>query len=178
MNLDVDWPELLIKALPDAQGLINNNEIEKIPRFFLANNLQFVRNKNGQTFKALSEAIEQNSNSSITLHFSNISRIEKMEIDATVSSVFKLSVGLGLEPICWHQLCSPLGFDDDLHPITLSELNSGHLTGCIIKAYQGMSSVSEMNIPKLTAMSVAGNKAKVTGDFAEFENKMFRIASM
>ena len=178
MNLDVDWSKLLMSTFPDAHELISNGEVEKIPRFFLAVNLKFARKKSGHTFKSLSEAVEQNSNGSLTLHLSNIARIEKMETDATVTTLFKLAVGLGLKLDSWHQLCNPLGFDDDLNPVNFSEINHDVLTESLKKAYQGMNSTGEINIPKLAAMSVAGYKAQITGNYTEFEKEMFRIASM
>lgn len=178
MNLDIDWSKLLMSTFPDAHELINNGEVEKIPRFFLAENLKFARKNRGHTYKSLSEAVEKNSNGSLKLHLSNIARIEKMETDATVTTIFKLAIGLGLKIDAWHQLCNPLGFDDDLNPVHFSDINHDVLAESLVKAYQGMNSSGEINIPKLAAMSVAGYKAKITGNYAEFEKEMFRIASM
>ncbi|AZZ98784.1 hypothetical protein [Pseudoalteromonas sp. R3] len=178
MNLNLDWLELLRQTFPDALELINEGEIEKIPRFFLAKNVAFLRKKNGQTLKDLSAAIEVNSAGSMSLHFSNIARIERMDTDATISSIFKLGVGLGLEMPDWYELCNPLGFDDNLKPVVLADINSDLLAQSLQKAYAGMSSAGEINIPKLAAMAVAGYKASVTGDYKLFEEEMFRIASM
>ncbi|WP_125782894.1 hypothetical protein [Pseudoalteromonas rubra] len=178
MNLEFNWPEMLRKTFPEAQELINENEIDRIPRFFLARNVSFLRKKNGQTLKDLSEAIEKNSNGSMSLHFSNIARIERMDTDAAISSIFKIGVGLGLDLNHWYELCNPLGFDDNLKPVILAEINSELLTDSLRKAYIGMSAAGEINIPKLAAMTVAGYTAAVTGDYKRFEEEMFRIASM
>lgn len=178
MNLDVNWSQLLLSTFPDAHELIRSCEIEKIPRFYLAVNLKFVRKKTGHTLKSLSEAVKKNSNGSLTLHLSNIARIEKMEIDATVSTLFKLAVGLGLKLDNWHQLCNPLGFDNELNPVLTTDINYDVLIESLEKAYKGMKSTGKVNIPKLATMSVACYKAQLTGDYVEFEKEMIRIASI
>lgn len=153
---------------------ISSADLEKIPSVILSCNIEHLMTINGFTSdKAVSHSI---ADKGFDLSTAQINRVRKGTSEATGSTLFKLAIGLNLDPSEFMYLYDPAGFTPAGKPIgKYLSVEDELLIEAINNAYVSLMQPNEqaaLDITHLIKISLPSYRASLTGNYKHLSKEL------
>lgn len=153
---------------------ISSADLEKIPSVILSCNVEHLMTINGFTSdKAVSISIAKKG---FDLSTAQINRVRKGTSEATGSTLFKLALGLNLEPSEFMYLYDPAGYTPNGRPIgKYLNVETSLLTEALTNAYLSLMQPNEqstIDIKHLVKISLPSYRASLTGNYKHLSKEL------